>query len=50
MGAEKSELEELSREIRKIITENKKFLERVLDEEFEPEEDDDGEAESGEES
>ena len=36
----KNELEELSREIRRIITDNEKFLARVLDEEFEPEEED----------
>jgi hypothetical protein len=38
MDAEKNELDELSREIKKIISDNKKFLDRVLDEEFEPEE------------
>jgi hypothetical protein len=37
MDAEKNELDELSREIKKIISDNKKFLDRVLDEEFEPE-------------
>lgn len=38
------EMEELSREIKKIITDNKKFLDRILDDEFEPED----EEESGE--
>ncbi|SNB47711.1 hypothetical protein [Geobacter sp. DSM 9736] len=33
-----TELEELEREIRKIIDDNKKFLSRVLDDDFEPEE------------
>ncbi len=40
---EKNELDELSREIRRIITDNEKFLARVLDEEFEPEEEDEKE-------
>ena len=43
MGEEKNELDELSREIKKVISDNKKFLDRVLDEEFEPEEEGDGE-------
>lgn len=46
MGTEKDDLDELSKEIRKIITDNKKFLSRVMDEDFEPEEaegEDDGE-------
>ena len=38
MVAEKDEFDELSKEIRKIITENEKFLARVMDEDFEPEE------------
>lgn len=38
MGDERSELEELSREIRKVIEGNRKFLDRVMDEDFEPEE------------
>ncbi len=32
------DMEELSKEIKKIITDNKKFLERIMDDEFEPEE------------
>jgi hypothetical protein len=32
-------VDELSREIRKVISENKKFLDRIMAEEFEPEED-----------
>lgn len=46
MVDEKNELDELGREIRKIIAENEKFLARVMDDEFEPEED--GEEEEGE--
>ena len=38
MDVEKDGLDELSREIRKIILDNKKFLARVMDEDFEPEE------------
>ena len=38
MDSEKNELDELSREIKKVIADNKKFLDRVLDEEFEPDE------------
>jgi IMP cyclohydrolase len=38
MDTEKDELVELSREIKKIISENKKFLDRVMDDEFEPDE------------
>lgn len=45
MVAEKDDLDQLSREIRKIIQENKKFLDRVMDEEFEPEEEEAGETE-----
>jgi hypothetical protein len=32
------ELEELAQNIRKIVTDNKKFLDKVMDEDFEPEE------------
>lgn len=39
MVAEKNELDDLSQEIRKIISDNKKFLDRVMDEDFEPEDD-----------
>jgi len=37
MGEERSELDELSREIRKVIEGNRKFLDHVMDEDFEPE-------------
>jgi hypothetical protein len=30
-------IDELSKEIRKVIYDNKKFLDRIMDEEFEPE-------------
>lgn len=33
------ELDELTREVRKVIEDNRKFLERVMDDEFESEED-----------
>ena len=35
--AAKNELEELEKEIRKTIADNNKFLEKVLDDDFEPE-------------
>ncbi len=38
MDAEKNELDELTREIKKVIAGNNKFLKRVMDEDFEPEE------------
>lgn len=38
MDKEKNELDELTQEIGKIIKDNKKFLDRVMDEDFEPEE------------
>ena len=38
MDKEKNELDELTRVISKIITDNKKFLDRVMDDDFEPEE------------
>jgi len=31
-------VDELSREIRKVISENRKFLDRIMDEGFEPDE------------
>ena len=39
MDSEKNELDELTREIKKVIAGNRKFLKRVMDEDFEPEED-----------
>ncbi len=47
MDKEKNELDELSREIKKVIAGNKKFLKRVMDDDFEPEVD---EREEGEEA
>ena len=39
MDTEKNELDELSREIKKIIAGNRKFLARVMDDDFEPDQD-----------
>ena len=47
MVADNDEFDELSKEIRKIITDNEKFLARVMDDDFEPEEE--GEEEIAEE-
>jgi hypothetical protein len=44
-----NEMEELQKEIRKTIEENRKFLDRMLDDDFEPEEGEDGEEEVVEE-
>lgn len=44
MESEKNELEELSQEIRKNIEANRKFLERVMDEDFEADEMEESEA------
>ena len=38
MDKDRNELDELTQEIGKIIKDNKKFLDRVMDEDFEPEE------------
>jgi hypothetical protein len=38
MVAEKDEFDALSKEIMKMISDNLKFLSRVMDEDFEPEE------------
>lgn len=35
---ERNELEELALNIRKLVDNNKKFLDKVMDEDFEPEE------------
>ena len=43
MVEKKTEPDELSKEIKKIISENKKFLYRIMDEEFEPDEEGDEE-------
>ncbi|HTP65002.1 MAG TPA: hypothetical protein VMJ66_06390 [Geobacteraceae bacterium] len=45
MDTEKNELDELTREIKKVIAGNRKFLKRVMDEDFEPEEGEIGEGE-----
>ncbi|HML77065.1 hypothetical protein [Geobacter sulfurreducens] len=36
MGDGKDDLESLSREIRKIIDTNRQFLDRIMDDDFEP--------------
>lgn len=38
MDKEKTELDELTQEITRIISDNRKFLDRVMDDDFEPEE------------
>ncbi len=47
MVTEKDELDELTKEIRKVITDNRKFLDKVMDEEFEA---DGNEGDEGEEA
>mgnify|MGYP006954410916 CR=1 FL=1 len=37
------ELDELALEVRRVIDDNRKFLERIMDDEFEPEDDPDEE-------
>jgi hypothetical protein len=37
MDKENNELDELTREVNRIISENRKFLARVMDDDFEPE-------------
>ena len=49
MDMEKNELDELTREIRKIISDNRKFLARVMDDDYEPEEEVEEESEVVEE-
>jgi len=38
MTLERDDLEELEKEVRKLLDDNRKFLERVLDDDFEPDE------------
>lgn len=45
MEKDKNELEELTREITRVIADNKKFLDRVMDDDFEPEVDEEEEEE-----
>jgi hypothetical protein len=49
MDKEKNELDELARDVKKVIADNKKFLDRVMDDDFEPEEADEEEEEQIEE-
>ncbi len=51
MGTEeKDDLVELSREISRVIEENRKFLDRVLDDDFEPEKEDGAELDKEDEA
>lgn len=43
MGDGKDDLESLSREIRKIIDTNRQFLDRIMDDDFEADDDEAGE-------
>lgn len=41
MECDKSSIEELTTEVRRVLEDNRKFLEHVMDDEFEPEEEPD---------
>jgi hypothetical protein len=45
MDGEKNELEDLAREVQNLINDNRKFLDRIMDDDFEPEDDGEGEEE-----
>jgi hypothetical protein len=45
---EKEQMDELTREVRRVIEENRRFLERVMDDEFEPEDEPDEDPETEE--
>ncbi len=47
MDKEKNELDDLTREIQHLINDNRKFLDRIMDDDFEPEADGEGEEEAG---
>lgn len=36
MAAEKNDLDDLAREVQQVIMDNKKFLARIMDDDFEP--------------
>ena len=38
MTAERGDLDELVREVRQVIADNRKFLNRIMDDDFEPDE------------
>ena len=40
---QESELTQLAREVRKLVEENRTFLDRIMDDDFEPDEDESGE-------
>lgn len=46
-NGEKNELEDLAREVKQLINDNRKFLDRIMDDDFEPEDDGEGEEEAG---
>lgn len=41
MERDRQELDDLTRDIQRVLAENRTFLERILDDEFEPEEETD---------
>jgi hypothetical protein len=47
MDGEKNELEDLAREVQQLIKDNRKFLDRIMDDDFEPEEQEGEEEEAG---
>ncbi len=47
MDGEKNELEDLAREVQQLIKDNRKFLDRIMDDDFEPEDDGEGEEAAG---
>ncbi len=47
MDGEKNELEDLAREVQQLIKDNRKFLDRINDDDFEPEDGGEGEDEAG---
>jgi len=49
MVDEKNEIDELTKEIRKIIADNSNFISRILDDDFEVEEEEEGESPEGDE-
>jgi hypothetical protein len=47
MDGEKNELDDLTRTVRQLINDNRKFLDRIMDDDFEPEDEGVGEEEAG---
>lgn len=50
MERDKSSIEELTTEVRRVLEDNRKFLEHVMDDDFEPEDEPDDETSPDEES